>query len=221
MRLSGVVKAFGRVWGEQDLRLNDLGHLAVDLVLPPRAELTRAGRRFNAVMGQGSTFLAPVTAYPTTTLTMALWNGENDAGRAYLVERVYSFLASGTPGAGGALLACVTKEKQTAPTLSTGANGGYANTEIGGLSGKAAGASKAVFVTAITALSEPAWLVAAAEPAAGTGATIATHALVADLEGGVIVPPGYMLGLTYLSGAGSTPLYGLGVIWSEVELRLE
>jgi hypothetical protein len=205
----------------KQLGLDFLGNPAFSEVLPPKALRAAAGVRFNAVMGNGSTFLAPITAFPTTTLTMALWNSEPDGGKSYFIDRLYSFLASGTPGAGGCLLACVTKERQTAPTLSTGDNLGYANTKIGGLSGKSAGASKAVFINAITALSAPAWFVAEAEPSAGTGATIATHAVTAELQGGVVVPPGYMLGLAYLSAAGTSPLYGFGVVWDEIQADLE
>lgn len=173
---------------------------------------------FAAVNGNGSTFLAPVTAYPTTTLTMALWNGEEDGGPFYVIDTIFSFLASGTPGAGGALLACVTTNRQAInPTA-------YASTVVGSLAGgPAAGASasgagrtKGVFANAITlAGSTPPWIVAEAEPAAGTGATIATHALVAKIDGRMKVPPGGMLGLTYLSGAGTTPLYGYGVTWTQ------
>ena len=173
---------------------------------------------FNAVMGNGSTFLAPVTAYPTTTLTMALYNPTSR--RVYTPRKLYAFLGSGTPGAGGALLACVTAVTQARPTLSTGDNGGYAGTvisQIGGL-GKP-GNTQAAFVTAITLTGpQPAWLVAGGEDAAGTGATIATHAALFDVSDfGIEVPPGHMMGLTYLSAAGTTPLFGFGVIWDEEE----
>jgi len=171
---------------------------------------------FQAVMGNGSTFLAPVTAYPTTTLTMALYNPTSD--RAYKIHSVHSFLASGTPGAGGALLVCVTAIAQARPTLSTGANSGYAGTVISNLGGRGApGDTQAVFLNAITLTGgQPAWIVAAGEPEAGTGATIATHAQVGLLSAfGIRILPGHMLGITYLSGAGTSPLYGFGVTYEE------
>lgn len=171
---------------------------------------------FHAVMGNGSTFLAPVTAYPTTTLTMALYNPAAD--RVLKVKQLTEFLASGTPGAGGALLACVTGVAQARPTLSTGANGGYAGTVISALNSRGVpGDTQALLINAITLTGpQPAWFVAGAEPAAGTGATIGTHGLVADVESWEIeIYPGHMLGITYLSGAGTTPLYGFGVTWKE------
>lgn len=170
---------------------------------------------FHAVMGSG-TFLAPVTAYPTTTLTMALYNPTAD--RVYKVKALHEFLASGTPGAGGELLACVTAVAQARPTLSTGDNGGYAGTVVSHLGGRGKpGDSQAVFINAITLTGpQPAWLVAGAEPAAGTGATIGTHGLVAVVDDWeMTILPGNMLGITYLSGAGTTPLYGFGVTWAE------
>lgn len=190
-------------------------------MLPPRGVLAAVGARFNAVNGVSSTFLAPVQAFPSTTLVMALWNGEADGGKSYFIDAVYAFLASGTPDVGGALLACVTREKPAAPTLSTGDNGGYANTKISGLSGKLPGASKAVFATNITALSAPAWFVADGKPQVTATAKIAAGSFFGSLEGGVVVPPGYMLGLTVLAGAGTTPLFGFGVIWSELAAELE
>lgn len=171
---------------------------------------------FHAVIGNGATFLAPITAYPTTTLTMALYNPTSD--RVYKVKAVHSFLASGTPGAGGAILVCVTAVAQARPTLSTGPNGGYANTVISHLGGRGApGDTQGVFINAITLTGpQPAWVAIAAEPAAGTGATIGTHGIAADVQAfNLGVLGGHMMGITYLSGAGSTPLYGFGVTWEE------
>ena len=173
---------------------------------------------FSTGMG-GSTFLAPVTAHPTTTLTMALYNPTSD--RVYKVKRLSEFLASGTPAAGGALLACVTAVPQARPTLSTGDNGGYAGTVISQLGGRGKpGDTQAVFINAITLTGpQPAWFVAGAEPTTPATAAIATHALDVDVsDRDIEVLPGHMLGVTYLSGAGTAPLYGFGVIWKEEDM---
>jgi len=146
---------------------------------------------------------------------MALYNP--DPERTLFIDKVFAFLASGTPGAGGLLLACVTGVPQARPTLSTGTNGGYANTVVSSLSGGGVpGDTHALFINNITLTgSTPAWIAVASEPAAGTGATIGTHGLIGEVGGGLAVPPGYMMGVTYLSGAGTTPLYGFGTIWDE------
>ena len=38
-----------------------------------------------------------------------------------------------------------------------------------------------------------------------------------DIEGLALIHPGHMFGMAFYSGAGTTPLYGMGVIWSEVD----
>lgn len=182
------------------------------------ADYANEGQAFSANMGQGSTFLAPVTAWPALTLTMALWNPERY--KRYRIFRVFAFLASGTPDQNGSLVVCVTKIEQARPTLSTGHNAGYASTIVGSLDGRGQGSTRAVFINAIAATGEqPAWFVAASEPGSSTGATIASHGVISgDLGGAPIVEPGNMLGLAMVSGAGATPLYGFGVQWGEERL---
>jgi hypothetical protein len=196
--------------------LDFLGALAHDQVLGAKALRSAAGCRFNAVNGNGSTFLAPVTAWPTTALTMMLWNGEADGGKTYFIDQLYAFLASGTPDVGGALLACVTLGKQAINPAA------YANTVISGLSGKLGASSKAVFANAITAVGgTPAWMVVDCSPMGTATAKIAANAFLAEINGGIAVPPGYGLGLTMLAGAGTTPLFGFGATWDEVQADLE
>lgn len=205
--------------GEQTPGLSSLGNQVVDLGQNIHALRAASGRRLAAVNGNGSTFLAPITAYPTTTLTMALYNPA-ESGRRYYIDKLFSFLASGTPGVGGLLLACVTSVAQARPTLSTGANGGYAGTVISALNGSGApGDTQAAFVTNITLTgAQPAWVPVASEPAATVAATIGTHGLIGEVGGGMEIRPGSMLGLAYLSAAGTTPLFGFGAIWDEYEV---
>ena len=197
-----------------------LGSLAVAQVEAHKAERARAGVRFAAVNGNGSTFLAPVQAVPTTTLTMALWNGSNN--KTLFLDTAFAFLASGTPDVGGALIGCVTTVAQARPTLSSGSNGGYANTVISGLSGQKGGMSKAVFINAITLTGDqPSWFVLDGKPQSTATAKVAAGSYFAEVHGGIAIPPGYMLGLAVLAGAGTTPLYGFGVTWDEYESDVE
>ena len=175
---------------------------------------------FYVVMGNGSTFLAPVTAVPTTALTMALYNPA--AGRKLLVKEASYFLASGTPTASSALFATVTSVPQARPTLSTGANGGYASTVISALNGAGApGDTRALFINAITGTGpQAAWVMLGATPS-GLGlasATLIGHGGVFDLSRyEFVVKEGHMLGITVLSGTGTTPLFGFGLLFEDVD----
>lgn len=220
MKISGKIGPLSfNVGGELDLRLTQYGSLAVAQVDPKYSELSKHGRLFCAVMGNGSTFLAPVTAYPTTAFTMALYNPEG-SDRIYQILYAFSFLASGTPDQNGALLVAVSRVAQARPTLSTGENGGYANSIISSLNGMGAGATQAVFINAITLTGPtPAWIPIRSEPGSSTGATIASHAKIGAVEGMITVREGHMFGMTELAGAGTTPLYGFGVIFADLAVR--
>ena len=77
MEIHGLVRRLvrgGKQHGNTPLGLDFLGAVGVSPVQNAHAIRAAAGARFATVMGNGSTFLAPVTAYPTTTLTMALYN---------------------------------------------------------------------------------------------------------------------------------------------------
>lgn len=203
--------------GSPEMAADDQGAQGISNIQGIKSVRAASGVRFRAVNGNGSTFLAPVTAMPTTTATMALWNGSSK--RTLFIDKLGYFLASGTPTAGSALVCCVTTVAQARPTLSTGANGGYAGTVISGLGGQSGGNSEAAFVTNITITgAQPAWGIVAANPG-GVGLAAATfpqHVAFNDhIAGGIAVPPGGMLGLAVLSGTGTTPLFGFEVEWDE------
>lgn len=222
--LSGIVRRLfgsGRKTPEtpQPLGMDFAGGLQASQLLPPKALRAASGRRYNAVVGNGATFIAPVTAYPTTTATFLLFNGEAAGGRSYFIDTAYAFLASGTNGAGGALLGAVTIGSQAA--ANSGANpAAYSSTVVTSLSGKTGG-TKAVLANAWTIVGgTPAWQVLAGS-AAPAAATIGANVLLANVDGGIVVPPGFGLALTVLSGTGTTALYGVGVTWDELEADLE
>jgi hypothetical protein len=202
-----------------NLAADFLGNLAIDMVLPPKALRAAAGVRYGAVVGNGATFKAPVTAIPTTTATWLLYNGESEGGKSFFIDTLFAFLASGTNGAGAALLAAVTLSSQS--KTNSGANpAAYSGAVISNLSGKANG-SKAVLANAWTISGDqPAWLTVAKSEAAAA-ATIAAQVLHAEIGGGLIVPPGYGLAITVLSGVGTTALYGVGATWDEIQAELE
>jgi len=216
MDLTGILRKFvenGLSAATRALRMTGIESLAIASVEDERTELARAGRRFwggNQIIANG---IAPVQAIPTTTATLALVNKEKPGGASMLVDRANFWLGSGTAAAGATLLAavCEVAEANVPTTQETG----Y---EVGSSSaGKPA--SKALFKAALTVV-DPVWVglfsnfqLAAANVGQGDGWI--------ESKGGILVPPRYALGLAVLSGAGTTPLYGISLGWSELVLDLE
>ncbi len=207
----GIVGRFGwlGVGAAVPPRLTNQGSHPVAAVEPEAYERARAGRRFwggNQIIANG---IAPVSAIPTTTATLALYNGEGDDGADYCIERINFWLGSGTAAAGATLFACVSDGPiATTPTMATG----Y---EVASMS-RGSRKSKAVWATAVTIPSDPAWAgvlstlqLAAANVGQGDGMTF--------LDGGLLIPPRHALGLAILSGAGTSPLYGVSCQWTEIE----
>lgn len=202
---------------ERHLRGTVIESLAVAQVEFENAELARAGRIFiggNQIIANG---IAPVAAIPTTTATLALFNGEDSGGLSYQISKIGFWLGSGTPAAGATLFATVSPSKiATPPTV--GATG-YGVASASG----STRSSKALFATAVTIPSvprAPAWVqvISTLQPAA---ANVGQGDLFVEKKGGLYVPPGYALGFGILSGTGTTPLYGISVEWAEVESELE
>ena len=51
--------------------------------LPPITELVRLGGSYFAPQ---TTAVAPITAIPTTTAQLSIWNGETDTGKCYVID---------------------------------------------------------------------------------------------------------------------------------------
>lgn len=213
MLLQGIVSRFYKTSNSEApaaVRLTSQGSLAVAPIEPEAYERGRAGIRFwggNQIIANG---IAPVAAIPTTTATLALYNGEGDNGPDLCIERLNFWLGSGTAAAGATLFACVSDGPiATTPTaMATG----Y---EVGSMS-RGRRKSKALWATAVTLPLDPTWAgvlstfqLAAANVGQGDG--------VAFLDGGLIIPPRHALGLAILSGTGTSPLYGISATWSEIE----
>ena len=185
--------------------------LAVGQVEAERQELTRAGRYFTGMGKAAGT--APVQAMPTTTAMDFLWN--QDPNRSLIIDSIDYMLLSGTMVVGATVVAIVSPITGTLPTLASGSL--IANTSAGGLT------SKAMFAAAYT-IPTPAgtaqWGIVSqtSNPggAAGVGGMISCV-----VDGSLIVPPGRGLGLSVISGTGTSPLFVANVAWHESELDLE
>jgi hypothetical protein len=203
-----------KLLGQVPQRATGLGSTAVALVEAPNMELTRAGRRFFLGVSAAPTGIAPVQAIPTTAAQWAIYNA--DAGKTYWFEELGLVLASGTPGLGASLWACVF---QTPAQTGANATGMTAQNALAssGLTSKSIVKSGVT----ITTPAAPAWYQlgqsndAIAAAAFSTG--YANGVVRSDLAGAIGVPPGYALGLAMIGPAGTTPLYVPVARWLELE----
>lgn len=196
---------------EAEVRGTSQGSAAVAQVEPDWLELSRHGARFHGGCQVIASGIAPVAAIPTTTATLALFNGEADGGKHYLMEELSLCLGSGTAAAGLAVFVGLTEAKITAP--SAAANYDSYSASAGGKS------TRAIWGTGVTFAAGVAWRHVGSSmqlAAANVGQGERPYSLR-----GIIVPPGYALGIGILSGTGTSPLYTVSAQWSELVIDAE
>ena len=188
--------------------------LAVALVEPQGFEMTRAGRRFYLGYPAAPTGIAPVQAIPTTAAQWAFTN--LDPFKTYFYKMLSAFPISGTPGAGGQLLATI---------FQTPAQTGLAtNVAIVNAAGSAMSSKKSVKSgVTITGPAAPVWFPVAENLSANVGAFPGSGLILNRQVDGVIcaLPPGQSLGLAVLALAGTTPLFVPSAEWLEIETDME
>jgi hypothetical protein len=214
--LRAIISSIMRLSNNTDgvpLRGTPLGSLAVGQVDSPYLDRTRSGRRFYGGTQIIANGIAPVAAIPTTTATLGLFNGDTGgSGMSLDLDWLNVFLGSGTPAAGLTVFGAVFKPTNPPSVNATG----YGSASCSG-SGRG---SKALWGTALTAPAGTNWsaLFSTLQAAA---ANVGQGDNFVDTGGRIVVPPGYAFGLGILSGAGTTPLYGVGAQWGETENTLE
>jgi hypothetical protein len=218
MIFEGIIRRFTK----QDLggavrpfRMTGLESHAVAQVEEDLTDLARAGRLFyggNQIIANG---IAPVAAIPTTTATLALVN--KDANNTLAISKLNFWLGSGTPAAGATLFACVVKPTQATADGITANGTGFNSANRNPVSSRKSGA---LWTTALTVPATTVWeaLLSTMQLAA---ANIGQGDGISYQKGGLLVPPFCALGIGILSGAGTTPLYGVSAEWAELELENE
>lgn len=198
------------------VRMTGLESQAFAQVEPARFELARAGRRFHGGMQIIANGIAPVAAIPTTTGTLAFFNGEPAGGKVYAIERLGFFLGSGTPAAGATLFATVTTKAVATPPTVMATGYGVQN------SSGSSPSSKGLWTTALALPGNPApaWALITSTLQLAA-ANIGQGDQPQDLEGAWIVSPGFAIAFAILSGAGTTPLYGISMTHSEIDAETE
>src|SRR4029077_3298355 len=161
----------------------------------------------------GATFMAGAAAIPTTAAQVQLWNGETGPNaKSYIVDYAAFWEQGGTTvTSGGILFAALTPAAIAAQAAS-------ASWPITSASGSAKG-TKARLTQAPTAFAAGAvWIPVAITPA---NLTALLMGALAQLPVPFLVPPGWALGFAAVGVAGTSPTYGLGLSWLEVEADLE
>jgi hypothetical protein len=196
---------------ENPVRMTDLMSVAVANVEPLHAETLRAGARFYGGAQNGATGMAQATAIPTTTAAAVLANGETGGNaKSYVVDLISWFPLGGTIGTGGILFASVFKLATPAAQAS------WSSVSSSGSSKS----TKAVWALAQTAPTGTSWFVWGSSSYSPTVNLTAAQGLP-QTGGTLLVPPGYALGLSVVSAAGTSPTYGVSASWVELELDIE
>lgn len=201
--------------GTVPLRLTQHESVAVAQYEPPYLETSRAGLHFAGGTQVIANGIAPVAAIPTTTATLGIYNRAEDGGSSLFIDHLGFFLGSGTPAAGATMLAAVSNGKIAAASIPSAASN-YSSQCLSTV-GKSA---VAVWATALTIPAGSSWfqVLSTFQLAA---ANVGQGDYVALPGRGILIPPGYALGIAILSGAGTTPLYSVSAQWIEQALDIE
>lgn len=177
--------------------------------LPLGAEVNRRGDRFILGNSAAITGIAPVQALPTTAAQWAISNPDNIL--SMFLEEVGMYLTAGTPGVGGTLLYCIFRLP-----IAVGAQ--YAGTSISSNNPASNKLSKAIVKASITITdaAAPNWYPVGTNFGSNVTAFAAsTYLEHRDLQGRIVIPPLYSLGLAVVAPAGTTPLFAPFMTWVE------
>lgn len=193
---------------DEQFHLNSRGDQLVAQALPERTEIVRLGESWQV---SSSAAIAPLTAFPTTTGGLQLWNGEPDNGKTYVIDSVSitEIVIDAVQSNSTAAFVMNNKIPVTAPT--------DAALVIRSLSGRTYGGRARTTVNA--AVTNDGWF------PCGTSAPIATAAAgsawkQADIpiNGLYIVPPGGQFCIHAAKAAATAGQIIFTIRWHEVQL---
>ena len=192
------------------LRLSQYTSLITASGEPNYFELARAGRLWVCSPGVIANFVAPVQDDPGTAAAYALYNPAA-SGVVLSVLRAWAYKDGGTNDVGGALVLSAPQAEATAVTVNT----------TGVLVKNASGSARSsplFWATGVTLDAAGGWSVVAKNESAAA-AKVGNAAMVAnDLHGCFLVQQGHALGAHVISGAGTTPKFGIGLLVAELPL---
>jgi hypothetical protein len=160
------------------------------------------------------TAVAPVAALPATTAQLALYNGEPQTGKIYVIDSVFGsvVVSAGAAVNNMGLAVQVTSPSQGAITIPTAA----ASVTPRGLSGRTYQGNAIVGVGS-TVPAGP-WMPWGTSIIGSAATADAVQAIDIPVEGKIVILPGGILGLSFLASVVATITTVVGVRWHEVLL---
>lgn len=178
---------------------------------PAYVHAAAEGRVFAFSTGVIANAAIPVADVPTTAAAWALYNTAASTSKRCLVPfLITAYQASGTPAVNAALLAGVATVVQgSALTAATGS-------AVKATNGSAK-AANAVLATGATLAGAPAWVSLGGNNQSATAGVGGPFGQLAPY-GSFVVPAGFALGMTILSGVGTSAKYGVCGLFMEIDL---
>jgi hypothetical protein len=199
----GAASATDGTWQPQ--RLDKTAAAVIAQGHASNAETVSRGNAFFA--SQAVTGVAPGTALSTTP-PLAIWNPPT-SGKNLVIMKAYLGYVSGTLGAGSVVLA----QSAQATVPSSGTEIVPVNALLGAARGVGRAFTGSTITTAGTII----------RPSFTVGAFLATTALVVgllkdDIDGEIIVPPGYLFIMQEVGAAGTSPVTVMAAMWEELNI---
>lgn len=200
---------------EEIIALTEQGGLFVGLDGSAYEETVRLGRSFEI---HTVAAIAAVVARPTTAHMLAIWNGEPDDGRIYVIDRAWALNEVSTAVASQAvLLGCLGQIREAAPT-----DAARTISALNGMSGRDTKARSLLNATALPATTGIAdnWRVLPCVGGVKTGAAATPGYYVnAPVDGRIILPPGRFFAVHVMANVvGET--FTCGIEWHEKNAKL-
>lgn len=192
------------------LQSNARGDIPVAAGLPPLTELVRQGNSWMMSIPTGSAF-THVAGWPTTRAELLMHNGEPSNGKSLVIDKAWAAAITSIAAASAYTLLGQVVDSGVAPTDNTAVL-------IQSMSGRGTYGGRVKRAIANTAYGIASkWQVLETQPA-GPAASIGL-AVIADVQGGIVIPPGGLLLLNVIAGtAVGTGI--IGVQWHEAQLDL-
>lgn len=214
-----LIKIAGRVRGlfagnypenreDEQFHLNTRGDQIIAQGLPELAEIVRLGDSWEVMT---ATAIAALTAIPTTTGGLNLWNGESGGGRSYVIDScgMVDVVVDATQANCSALFYMVSKPPVTAPT--------DAALTFRSMSGRTYGGRARTTVNA--AVTNDGWFpIGTSAPVAAAAGGSAWKATDVPVRGLIIIPPQAGFSLHCAKVAATASQVQFFIRWHEVQL---